>query len=102
MKRFTILALITIGTILPANAILENVTNPEQSPIKVSVWCTPNRKMCKIGKYTLKTTTEEPLYIKENLVCTPDKKCAQTVQNLYAHQNHCFKNTSTKRIILNS
>ena len=42
MKRFTILALITIGTILPANAILENVTNPEQSPIKVSVWCTPN------------------------------------------------------------
>lgn len=62
MKRFTILALITIGTILPANAIL------------VSVWCTPNRKMCKIGKYTLKTTTEEPLYIKENLVCTPDKK----------------------------
>ena len=48
MKKFTILALITIGTILPANAILENVTNPEQSPIKVSVWCTPNRKMCKI------------------------------------------------------
>ncbi len=74
MKKFTILALITISTILPANAILENVTNPEQSPIKVSVWCTPNRKMCKIGKYTLKTTTEEPLYIKENLVCTPDKK----------------------------
>lgn len=56
MKKFTILALITIGTILPANAILENVTNPEQSPIKVSVWCTPN------------------MYIKENLVCTPDKK----------------------------
>ena len=74
MKKCTIIALIMLGTILPANAILENVTNPEHSPIKVSIWCTPNRKMCKIGRFTLRTTTDEPLYIEDNLVCTPNKK----------------------------
>ncbi len=74
MKRFVIFVVLGFCTLLPANAVWENVTNPEHSPTKVSIWCTPNRKTCKIGTFTIRTTSKEPLYIEDNLVCTPNKK----------------------------
>lgn len=74
MKNFLVLIILTFCTLLPANAIWENVTNPENSRIKVSIWCTPNRKTCKIGTFTLRTFSKEPLYIEDNLVCTPSRK----------------------------
>lgn len=37
MKKFLVLIVLTFCTLLPANAIWENVTNPENSRIKVSI-----------------------------------------------------------------
>jgi len=50
--------------------IVEEQTNTNAS----GVICSRNKKRCMVGQHLIKTNGRRPLYIRDGIVCTPDRR----------------------------